>query len=483
MIRIPAAIVASVALFLWAGLALAQARRPLPTGAPASADLVTSERDDISVFTREFLNVDRSFSSAARAEADQRLSRIEHAPKPMSPVDFAVELCRIAALADNGHTECLAPQVARAMCGEAAAAGIGVPHQCNTEKTPSFNSVPLLFGAFGTTFNVVAAPPADSDLVGARLIGVDHEPIQRILPVLRTLQGGIEAWRDIHVADVLSSPDQMHAVGVSRESDSVTYRLVTLKGRTVERAFRVEPSAVRGGALVTVLSAGHTPWALQHLELPYRWSDAPQLDAVVVQIRQIEDTADDKIVDFLRQAEMTRERLRRDNVILDMRSCGGGDLLLTRDFMASWPTKLPESGRIFVLVGPRTFSAGIATVAYLKQAGKSKVVLVGAHVGDRLEFFAEGLPIQLPHSGLMFLPATARHDYRDGCRHYDDCFAGIAQPGHKTGSPPWLAAAVSRKPISVASLAPDIVAPWTVESLLKGDDPAIDAVSHAIAKH
>ena len=39
-----------------------------------------------------------------------------------------------------------------------------------------------------------------------------------------------------------------------------------------------------------------------------------------------------------------------------------------------------------------------------------------------------------------------------------------------------------RNPIAVSSLAPDIPAPWTVESYLTGRDPAMDAVAAAIRR-
>ena len=98
--------------------------------------------------------------------------------------------------------------------------------------------------------------------------------------------------------------------------------------------------------------------------------------------------------------------------------------------------------------------------------------------GDRLMFFSDGLPIQLPHSGLFLLPATVRMDYRDGCRHYDDCFEGIAQPGGPTATSPFTSAIpLDRLPISVVALEPDIVAPWTIEAWLTGNDPMMDAVA------
>ena len=92
------------------------------------------------------------------------------------------------------------------------------------------------------------------------------------------------------------------------------------------------------------------------------------------------------------------------------------------------------------------------------------MAVVGEPVGDRLEFFAEGRPVRLKHSGEVLLPATVRHDYADGCRRFSDCHGPV----------------VSR-PIRVATLAPDVAAAWTFEAYRAGIDPAMQAVARALA--
>jgi hypothetical protein len=248
----------------------------------------------------------------------------------------------------------------------------------------------------------------------------------------------------------------------------------------VEREFKAGGASGANEAWRVIPSPDRAPWAFQQPERLFRWRDATDLDAVVIQIRQNMDAADQRIGDFLEQAESNRQRLGRHNVVLDMRLNDGGNLLLTREFMAKWPSRLAAPGRFLVLTSPKTMSAGMASIAYLKQAGKDRVVLVGKAPGERLMYFAEGRPIRLPHSGLFLRPATARNDYETGCRNYDDCFVALAQPGRPTAPPPVSAAAVDRMPVAVSSLEPDLPAPWTVESWLTGTDPAMDAVSHAL---
>ena len=118
-----------------------------------------------------------------------------------------------------------------------------------------------------------------------------------------------------------------------------------------------------------------------------------------------------------------------------------------------------------MLTSPWTFSAAISTAGYLKQAGGSRVTIVGEMVGDRLEFWAEGRLARLPYSGAAMSYSTQRHDYKTGCKPYTDCHGSVV-----------------RHPIAVPSLAPDISAPLTIEDIIAGRDPGMDAIAKALRK-
>lgn len=451
-----------------------------PFAARADESRLRWQREDIAAFRERFLAADRSFTATARAAAEERLSRLELASEPLSPSAFAVELCRIAALSDNGHTQCLPSGAGRDICRHVVAIAGDRPPWCQLQKPDSevadFAAVPIAFHPFGEEFHVIGVEAKHSDLLGARLVAVERRPVASIRGVLRSFAGGTLAHRDQRAAEVLASPEQLHAVGLSRGDDSVLYEFVAPDGRRAERRFAVLRPAAAPDSWRGLPAADRLPWAFREPQRPFRYRDAPEIDSIVVQLRQNADAADENIAGFLEKAEAQREALGRKHVVLDMRFNGGGNFLLTRDFMLRWPARVP--GRFFVLTSRRTFSAAIAGIAYLKQAGGGRVSIVGEPVGDRLMFFSDGLPIQLPHSGQFFLPAVVRMDYRNGCRTYGDCHEAIAQPGRPTAiSPLPTRPPVVRMPVAVDTLVPDVHAPWTIDSWLSGADPMMEAVA------
>jgi len=455
---------------------------PLKAGSSQPiADRGHWQREDIAVFRKDFLSRDIAFTPEARRAAEQRLVKLER--ETMDPTVFAVELCRIAALADNGHTQCLPNWLGSDICRGVAALGFDHPPWCQPRRAdyeiPDFNAVPIAFFRFGQDFNVIGVEAGSVDILGARLVAVEGKPIESIMALLRTFAGGTPSHRDGMAAHVLASPEQLNAVGLARSADSVEYQLITSDGTKINRVWSVQ-SFSKKAAWHGLPDPEKASWAFQEPEKPFRYRDAPDMDAVVVQLRKTFDAGGQKIADFMEEAEQKRRSLGRKHVVLDMRFNGGGNFLLIRDFMIRWPARVP--GRFFVLTSRQTFSAAITSIAYLKQAGKDRVAIVGEPVGDRLMFFSDGLPVRLPHSGRYFLPAVVRMDYADGCRKYDDCSEAIAQPGRPAaaGALPVLGP-VARLPVAVPTLEPDVSAAWTMDDWLNGKDPMMDAAKAAIA--
>jgi hypothetical protein len=452
------AIIVLAAALIGAGIAFAaldaRAQHPEHGADAASATSAEARRADIAAFREQFLAPDRAYSDAARAEAEQRLTALEAKAGDISQVYFELELSRIVALADNGHTTFFAGPRSR-----------------------RYNRAEIRLFPIGSNFYVLRAKESDADLLGARLIAIDGHPINEVRAVARTLAGGEPRWRDRFANYFLESPEQMHALGVVARPDRASYRFRLPNGRTVTRQLTIDPpnpDRARANAdrwmypepieeeeWRTALSPDAAPWSLQDPDDRFRMRDAPEIDAFVIEMRQNSPAQNEDIAEFMFSALDHAREAGRSHIVLDMRMNGGGDLNITR----AWVRRLPQiaPGRVFVLTSPWTFSAGISTVGYLKQEAPDRVTIVGEMVGDRLDFHSEGDVITLPNSGAAILNATERHDYRTGCRGIENCHGSVMH-----------------FPIAVESLAPDINAPWSIEAYLAGRDPGMEAVAAAL---
>ena len=431
---------------------------PPPAGANADASTEAGSgaerKSDLAQFRGRFFEQDRSYSAAARSEAQARLVRLEKGAAGMAPAAFELEVARIVALADNGHTKSFPGPRSR-----------------------RYDRVPVRLVPFGERFYVLRADGDLADLLGAELVAVDGRPMQDLLAAARSLSGGTAPHRDRDAAYLFESPEQLHALGLAAARGAAVYRFAVAGGTTIDRRIAADPAdpgRPRANAdrwlfpdrlegekesWRALLAPDQAPVALREPERPFRFRAAPEIDAIVVELRQ---NVGDGIDRFLKDASRAIGEAHPKNLVLDMRLNGGGDLNNTRDFAESLPGLVP--GRIFVLTSPWTFSAAISTVGYLKQKSPERVTIVGETVGDRLVFFAEGSPLTLANTGIVLLPATERHDYQHGCKEFKDCHGSVV-----------------RHPIAVPSLDPEIAAPWTIEAYRSGRDPGMEAVTAALA--
>lgn len=412
-------------------------------------------RTDIRQLQQHIRQVDRSFAAPARAEALARLERLYSAADTIRPVRFELELATVMALADNGHT--IMPAVGR---------------------STRYNRVPVRLVPFGTDFFVLRAGHEHGELLGARLESIDGVSVTVLRQLAHTLSGGSPAWRDRWVPNLLESPEQLHALGAIPRADRAEFQWILTSGLRVTQELSATsahespgphvgsvrwllPGVHVDGAGWLTLQPQDTPWSLRAPEALFRFRRMAEISAATIELRQNVSRPSSVLVQFLRSMRDSLAVTSPQHVILDLRLNGGGDLNLTRDFVLSLPQLVP--GRVFVLTSPNTFSAAISTVGYLKQAAPDRVSIVGEEVGDRLEFWAEGRVLQLTGTGLRVGTATERHDYANGCRQYRDCHG-----------------AVVRHPIRLATLAPDISAPWTIAAYREGRDPGMEAIAEAL---
>src|SRR5258708_33968059 len=99
-------------------------------------------------------------------------------------------------------------------------------------------------------------------------------------------------------------------------------------------------------------AADRVPWAFQEPGKPFRCRDAPKINSLVGQLRQILDGDHEKIVDFIQDAEAQREAHGRKNIVLDMRFNGGGEIFLTRQLVERRAGGV--AGTLFFLFTPGT---------------------------------------------------------------------------------------------------------------------------------
>ena len=422
---------------------------PKPDYPPATSAL-DAQRQDIRYF-RRLIALDRSFAPAARAEAIRRIDALEALGTVLDRPHFRVALMQIDALADNGHS------------------------RIESESSAPALELPVRVTAFSDGLYVMRAMENNTDLLGGRVTAIDGQSIDAVMSKLEQLRGGTGAWRRLQASQYLTLQDLLFGVDVAPDRQRSNWSVETASGSTITRTLDAipapagepavsatrwlssEPLAGMGGAWRAVEPDRPLPISLTDFDRAFRNLRLPGTCAQLVQLKSNVDEGGQSIKDFLADTEKRLRQTPACNVIFDLRYDGGGDYLNTYGFARELPRLVPPTGRVILLTGPATFSAGISTVAAVKHAAEERAVILCEAVGDRLQFYSEGGQACLPHHPLCVVYQTGKHDYQHPCEDWAVCF--------------WLNHFFE---LRVKSLDPDEVVPLNFKDWRAGVDPVLD---------
>ena len=351
-----------------------------------------------------------------------------------SDLQMVSGLMRLAALGDDGHTVIYPP-------GEGAL---------------GFHLLPVQLYRFADGWRIMAAAPDHAALLGARLEAIGGVPIdqaeQGVFAHLARDNRYTLYWLGsvgLQFAELSALVSQASAT----EPIEWTVRLadgsrqsITLPGQDIAR----DPMAILPPPDWPRIYSEDLPLWLSRLDEPFWLTELPDISAIYAQVNAVTNTDEESLAGFA--ARLGERASNGETIILDLRHNRGGNGYLIEGFMRPL-LALPQSqqrGKVFVLIGRRTFSAAGELTGTLGQL--TRAVFVGEPTAARPTLYAGDTPFTLPYSGLQgsisshyFVNALSSDDVR-----------------------PWFA--------------PDIHAAPSLQDFIAGRDPALEAIRMRLAE-
>lgn len=435
------------ALLAIAATAACAAHRPV---SPRDAQL-----EDIAYIERNYIPREQAFTPESRARAQRLAAALRERAGTLTPEQLFLGLAEIVATADNAHSTL----------------GYG-----SADASPQF-VLPLKMAAMDDAgWLILRAAPPEAGLAGGVVTHVDGMPVTQVMDRVAHYFGGLRARREILGMGLVGSRGMLHAMGLARRPDRLLLTVRDASGQSREHDVAFVPRSTVGGAYwphrwwspepiagdttpwATAVPAQDAPFYLRNAERNFQVARIAELDALYLQMWTNE--AERGVDAFVQEAGRALDDRPARNLIVDLRFNKGGDLSLTAALLRSLPARIPPEGRIYVITGRYTISAGIVAAAIIKRAGGDRVTLVGEPVGDRLRFWSEGDTACAPNSHLCARYTDGYFDAVDGCVGESGCFRENR-----------------RWEFVVGNLDLDLPAPMTTAAYLSRRDPAMEAIA------
>lgn len=371
-------------------------------------------------FLKRLINYDRSFSPEERAAFIVHVNDLEARASQLSKAELFLGAAEAAAISKNGHTGISASPLYR-----------------------EFNRIGLKLFWFSDGLYIVRAHENIANLVGARVFAIEGRDLDTVLEGLAKYNGGVAQWRRLYSSLYVESPEIMHAAGLASSPDALLISVVDADGnaRNVTLTAEYSPSQMdlpRRRPWMTLIPTtlpdedeewrrtlsfeGAAPLYLRDTDENFFWLETN--GGVYLRPHLLLERKETPIAENFEAILAAASDEPFDFMAVDLRWSPGGDYTRVIDFVKAAPDAIKDDGRLYIIVGPQTFSAALVTAAFLKHYGGDKAVIIGSPMGDDEQFWAEtGFPFNLPNSKFRISYATGYHDWKNGCAgRHEYCF-------------------------------------------------------------
>ncbi len=262
----------------------------------------------------------------------------------------------------------------------------------------NYTKIPLWFYWFGKELRVTRVSKDFPRANGARLIKINGVAVEKIYEKMREYisQGESEQFVLNASTYLYTYPAFLKVIGVAKDADKAVYEFIDANGKK----FKQELKGVAQDAKLEWLNPYKTaPLYLQNEEKALSLSYLKDAQAVYVNFRWYPRRPEfsgfsKELFDFIDKNPV-------EKLVIDMRHNGGGDFTRGRDYFVKQikeRKKFLERGRLFVITGRVTYSAGMANTADFKN--DLGAFLVGEPTGARPNGYQENRGVGLPNSHL-----------------------------------------------------------------------------------
>ncbi len=357
------------------------------------------------------------------------------------------------------------PQVLVGFMQIVALLGPGDGHSRVRLEPPFIGALyPLRLWWFSDGLYVRSAAPEFANLVGKRVLWIGDSKVDDAVERLRAVAAGDNAFHQrLSIPALMLMPEVMWGVGVAEESNRLNIVVEDALGGQSSAVLTPQPMAEGAHQLPDL---GHEPvrlgapadWPAMWVpgeETPLYLSDSDnwywdrylaEASTQYIQFNVVGDKEDGESVDaFIGRVLDAAERNGAERLVLDIRFNGGGNNFLARPIWHRLvgSDRWNRPGRLFVIIGRRTFSAAQNLATILDE--HTQAIFVGEPTGGSPNHYGDARAFRLPNSRLRVSISTLY--WQDGMP-WDDR--------------PWVP--------------PDLAAELSAEDLRRNRDPAMEAI-------
>ena len=324
----------------------------------------------------------------SKATFDKSISKLKSNIGALSEEEIVVELMKIFGGLGNGHN-------------------LIIP---TTLKSVSIKRLPVQFYQFDDGIFVVDAEEDFKQWIGYELKSIGSILAEEALQITNAVNARDNDMQTQWLGPYyMGLPDVLAGLGIIDNKNRVQLILKDTKGRSQKVIMTPITWNFNGFPKMPQLKNEAQPIYLSKMNDPYWYKLMKEENSIYIQLNSVTNKENQTLSDFNVELRKQIAKNETQNLILDLRHNHGGDGSLLPPMLKTLNRfeVMNPKGKIFVIMGRETFSAGHNLLTKITQY--TSPILVGEPSGSKPNHIGESGWFQLPYSGLMGLISTQFH--------------------------------------------------------------------------
>lgn len=348
-------------------------------------------RDDLR-YLQETVHKDYAFlfKKTTQLAFDEAVNNLYAEIPALAEHEIIVGLARIVSLFQYGHTSIY-------LSGN------------NSSSPIQFHQMPYQLYHFNNGVFVQGVHKDYPEALGAKLLKVEGIPLEKAIEAVKpAFPVENEQFYKAYGLAYLAIPEILHAQGVT----STLKKSVTLTLEKAGKQFDVKFSAQdekipreygyiqEEGNWLDARENNEVPLYLRNIQKIYEYEYLPEQKTVYVRHSQIQDEKEEAIPEFYDRVFKFIDENDVERLILDVRLNGGGNNYKNKPVITGIieNQKINQTGKLFVIIGRRTYSACQNLVNEL--SNYTNAIFVGEPTGENINFYGDNRLVTLPNSSI-----------------------------------------------------------------------------------
>ncbi|HEV7860722.1 MAG TPA: tetratricopeptide repeat protein [Pyrinomonadaceae bacterium] len=281
----------------------------------------------------------------------------------------------------------------------------------STERAEFLQSLPLQFYLFKEGLYIISADPKYRDLLGAQVLRFGDRTVDEVMQALDPLmsrdneiwpsQVGPYRMRNLSLLNALGLiPDAQKVQLTIRDGEGKT-RAVTLQTDTSEPNIWNTLPNPKTWINLPQTAPGPIPLYLKDMGTNYWFEYLPDSKMVYFQYNKVINGPQESLAQFTERLFKFINEHEVEKLVIDMRWNNGGNTFLEMPLIHALISnaKINREGKLFVVIGRRTFSAAQNGATFIER--NTKAIFVGEPTGSSPNFVGEETIFTLPYSRIQ----------------------------------------------------------------------------------